>query len=382
MEYRLRARVCMAMGLLLMAFVSRASGQVNTGTVLGTVKDAQGGVIPGATVTLISEARGTRSAPVSTSETGDFVLANVTPDTYTVEVTLDAFKTLKRSGIAVSPGARLSLGTLALEVGGTAETVIVKGEAPQVQSSSGERSFSVTTAEVTNLPIATRNFADLINLTPGVVNGNRAGDSPSTGGGSNNFMMDGVSTMEPGSNRLMVAVNVESIAEVKVLTSSYQAEYGRSSGLQVTAVTKSGGNQFQRIAVRRRAQLRLVFQQQDQHPQRRPQADRQAARLGLLDRRPDREAGRQQQAVLLLRAGIPAAYRRRRHGPLPGAERPRAGRGLLADDRQQRQSVPVHQGSAAPAPPARRPIRPDALLTAACSGESRRTVSMGPGSTS
>jgi hypothetical protein len=113
-----------------------------------------------------------------------------------------------------------------------------------VQSSSGERSFSVTTAEVTNLPIATRNFADLINLTPGVVNGNRAGDSASTGGGSNNFMMDGVSTMEPGSNRLMIAVNVESISEVKVLTSSYQAEYGRSSGLQVTAITKGGTNQY------------------------------------------------------------------------------------------------------------------------------------------
>ena len=217
---------------------------VNTGTVLGTVKAAQGGVVPGATVTLISEARGTRTAPVVTNENGDFVFANVTADTYTVEVTLESFKTLQRSGLAVSPGTRLTVGTLALEVGGATETVTVKGETPQVQSTSGERSFTVTTDEVTNLPIATRNFADLINLTPGVVNGNRAGDSPSTGGGSNNFMMDGVSTMEPGSNRLMIAVNVESIAEVKVLTSSYQAEYGRSSGLQVTAVTKSGTNRY------------------------------------------------------------------------------------------------------------------------------------------
>jgi hypothetical protein len=230
--------------LLAGSSTSPALAQVNTGTVLGTVKDAQGGVIPGATVTLISEARGTRSAPVVTSATGDFVFANVTADTYTIEVTLESFKTSQRSGIAVSPGSRIAVGTLVLEVGGAAETVVVKGEAPRVQSSSGERSFSVTTEEVTNLPIATRNFADLINLTPGVVNGNRAGDSASTGGGSNNFMMDGVSTMEPGSNRLMIAVNVESIAEVKVLTSSYQAEYGRSSGLQVTAVTKSGSNRF------------------------------------------------------------------------------------------------------------------------------------------
>src|SRR5204863_9609111 len=88
-----------------------AFAQVNTGTVLGTVKDAQGGVIPGATVTLISEARGTRSAPVVTNENGDFVFANVTADTYTVEVTLESFKTSQRAGIAVSPGTRVTVGT-------------------------------------------------------------------------------------------------------------------------------------------------------------------------------------------------------------------------------------------------------------------------------
>jgi carboxypeptidase family protein len=230
--------------LMLGALAVPASAQISTGTVSGTVKDAQGGVLPGATVTLVSEARGTRSAPVITNERGDFVFVNMAADTYTVEVTLASFKSLKRSGIAVSPGSRVAVGTLTLDIGGASETVEVKGEAPQIQASSGERSFTISTDAVTNLPIATRNFADLINLTPGVVNGNRAGDSASTGGGANNFMMDGVSTMEPGSNRLMMAVNVESIAEVKVLTSSYQAEYGRSSGLQVTAVTKSGSNRF------------------------------------------------------------------------------------------------------------------------------------------
>ena len=167
--------------LLLWALALPASAQISTGTVSGTVKDVQGGVIPGATVTLISEARGTRSSPVVTNESGDFVFVNMVTDTYTVEVTLESFKTLKRSGIAVSPGSRVALGTMALEIGGATETVEVRAEAPQVQSSSGERSFTVTTDLVTNLPIATRNFADLINLTPGVVNGNRAGDSASTG---------------------------------------------------------------------------------------------------------------------------------------------------------------------------------------------------------
>ena len=244
MVKKLRVRSVVAVFALLWALTLPAWAQISTGTVAGTVKDVQGGVIPGATVTLISEARGTRSSPAVTTDSGDFVFVNMVADTYTVEVTLQSFKTLKRSGIAVSPGARIAMGTLTLEIGGAAETVEVRSEAPQIQANSGERSFSVTTESVTNLPVATRNFADLINLTPGVVNGNRAGDSASTGGGANNFMMDGVSTMEPGSNRLMIGVNVESIAEVKVLTSSYQAEYGRSSGLQITAVTKSGSNQF------------------------------------------------------------------------------------------------------------------------------------------
>src|SRR5215210_6168938 len=98
---RLRVRVGICALFALVAMAGPAFAQVNTGTVLGTVKDAQGGVIPGATVTLISEARGTRSAPVVTNESGDFVFANVTADTYTVEVTLESFKTAQRSGIAV-----------------------------------------------------------------------------------------------------------------------------------------------------------------------------------------------------------------------------------------------------------------------------------------
>ena len=74
-----------------------------------TVKDAQGGVIPGATVVLISETRGTKSAPAVTNETGDYVFPNVTPDTYTVEVTLEGFKTVKRARRHVSGGDRVGV---------------------------------------------------------------------------------------------------------------------------------------------------------------------------------------------------------------------------------------------------------------------------------
>ena len=79
--------------LLFGAAVLPASAQITTGNITGTVKDAQGGVIPGATVTLIDEAKGTRSAPATTDETGSYTFPNVTAATYTVEVTMSGFKT-------------------------------------------------------------------------------------------------------------------------------------------------------------------------------------------------------------------------------------------------------------------------------------------------
>ena len=210
------------------------------GSVAGTVRDAQGGVIPGATVTLVREDQGTRSAPVVTSATGDFVFANVSSGPYAVEVEMPSFKTLRHSGLLVSAGERATVGSLALELGGTEEVVNVTGEVPLIQASTGERSFTIATDAVENLPIASRSFTALASLAPGVSGMSRIG-----GGGTTFVMMDGISAVDTGSNGApILQMNVESIAEVKVLTSSYQAEYGRSSGLQITAVTKSGTNHF------------------------------------------------------------------------------------------------------------------------------------------
>src|SRR5262249_17565321 len=141
-------------------------------------------------------------------------------------------------------GDRLSVGTLSLEIGGVTDTVQVSAEAPRVQTTSGERSFTVARESVENLPIANRSFTGLAFLAPGVTVDNNNTPVRVGGGGDPNIMMDGVSTMDTGSNRPLLQMNVESIAEVKVLTSTYQAEYCRESGVQVTAVTKSGTNRF------------------------------------------------------------------------------------------------------------------------------------------
>ncbi|HEV3215007.1 MAG TPA: TonB-dependent receptor, partial [Vicinamibacterales bacterium] len=236
---------CLLLGLSGMT-AAPALAQGVTGTVSGTVKDQQAAVVPGATVTLTSDSRGTASTPVVTNTTGDFVFPNVTADTYTIQVEMPSFKTLKRPGVDVSPGSHVAVGTLTIEVGGASEVVTVTGEAPMIQAASGERSFTVSTEAVTNLPLANRSYDALLALAPGV-NSTPGSLTPATrlgGGGDGNFMLDGATAMDPGVNRPATRVSVEAIAEVKVVTSGYQAEYGRSSGLQINAVTKSGTNQF------------------------------------------------------------------------------------------------------------------------------------------
>jgi hypothetical protein len=216
-----------------------AIAQVTTGRVVGTVTDAQGGVIPGATVVLTSDTRGTKMPPVTTNDQGSFTVPNVVADKYTIEVTMPSFKTTTRGGVAVSGGEIVNVPAFVLVVGGTSEVITVTDSAPMIQAQSGERSYTVTADQVANMPFLNRGFLSLAALAPGMDGQNRLG-----GGGVTNVMMDGISTMDTGNNAPVLNLNTEAIAEVKVLTSAYQAEFGRSSGAQITAVTKSGTNRF------------------------------------------------------------------------------------------------------------------------------------------
>jgi hypothetical protein len=227
-----------AVALLVLGASQPAFAQTS-GAVVGTIADAQGATVPGATILLISESRGTTQDTQSTG-TGDFTFPSVLPDTYTVRVSVDGFKTLERRGIAVSPGDRVVIPTLSIELGALSETVTVTGEAPLIQAQSGERSSTVTTEAVQNLPISNRNFGGLASLTPGVIGTTRIGSPGST----TNFQIDGVSTIDTGAGGQALQLNVEAIAEVRVIASGYQAEFGRSIGLQITGVTKSGTNQY------------------------------------------------------------------------------------------------------------------------------------------
>src|SRR6187397_1927467 len=132
-----------------------ALAQATSGTVAGTVKDTQGGIIPGATITLISETRGT-TFDTQSGVTGEFVISNVPVDSYTVRVAIDGLKTSERKGVRVSAGDRVAIGSLTVEVVTLSETVTVSGDSPMIQAQTGERSFTVTKESVENLPMSGR----------------------------------------------------------------------------------------------------------------------------------------------------------------------------------------------------------------------------------
>ena len=240
MEWRLFVRGLVTVFVIGTALPRPAFAQITTGTVAGTVKDEQGLAVPGASVTLVSEARGTRMAPVITSGTGDFVITSVTADTYVLEITLEGFRDVRRPGIIVSGGDRVTLGVLPLTVGSTSETVTVTAETPLIQSQSGERSYSISTEAVQAIAVNGRAYNNLTALAPGVVAGTVNGLRVN----QNTLQIDGITSVDTGNNGNGVTLTVDAVQEVRVLTTSYQAEYGRSAGAQISAVTKSGSQQF------------------------------------------------------------------------------------------------------------------------------------------
>lgn len=241
--------VCLA----LLAAIAPASAQVTSASVTGSVHDSQGAVIPGATVTLVSVTRAT-TLNATTNAEGDFVFPTVDVDTFTLRVTMDGFKTVERSNVVTHPGDRLALGIITIELGAVTETITVAARATELQTQSAERNYVVEGEAVKSIAQNGRSFFGLAFLAPGVVStqntGVPTGDSATMSANgqrtnSNNVQIDGITDMDTGNNGgPMVALSLDSVQEVKLLTSNYQAEYGRSAGAQLTAVTKSGSREF------------------------------------------------------------------------------------------------------------------------------------------
>lgn len=238
--------------LVICSFSLSAFAQGTTSRVNGTVLDQNGGSVVGATVTLTNEASGL-SFNTQTSENGSYAFDLVQAGTYTITIEKQGFKKYVSKGNALNVNQPSTVNA-ALEPGGVSETVTVAASAEQVQTStSGNIGSTIEQKTLESLPIVGtrgRNPLDLLNFQPGVVFGGNTGGAVNVNGSRDrafNFTLDGIDINEStagGSNFTPLRPNPDSVQEFQIVTSNFTAELGRSSGAQVTLVTRSGTNQF------------------------------------------------------------------------------------------------------------------------------------------
>jgi Carboxypeptidase regulatory-like domain/TonB-dependent Receptor Plug Domain len=242
---------------LLVSLCSTAlHAQVTSGTIFGTVEDPSGAPVADATVVATDPGKGV-SRTVTTGTSGEFVFANVPPGEYTITVESKGFKKLEKSGIVLNVADRVNAGELVLRIGVTTESVTVTADGGQIQlqSNSGERSDLITSKQLEDVAMNGRNVLDYMKLVPGVIS-SFDGHASATGGldamningtraNEHEFTVDGASNVDTGNNGgTHITINPDAIDEVRILTSNYQAEFGKAAGGQIAIVTKGGTNQW------------------------------------------------------------------------------------------------------------------------------------------
>ena len=251
-----RIKAALVGAFLVLTITSLVSAQLPTATILGTVKDATGAVVPGASLTARSTETGQTRTAVSTGD-GSYRFPALPVGNYEIRVEHPGFQTAIRGGLALTISQE-AIVNFSLEVGAVTQTIAVTAEAPLVNTTSGSLGGLVDERKVAELPLNGRNYIDLTMLQSGVQEAtgtrtasNRYGGWFSSNGAplrSNNFLLDGTPMVgifggSPGSvtgNTL----GLEGIREWRVVTNSFPAEYGSSMGSQMVVVTKSGTNTF------------------------------------------------------------------------------------------------------------------------------------------
>ena len=224
--------------LLLSAIALPLAAQSLTGTIAGTIKDEQGGVLPGVTVTLTGK---TGSRDETTDPEGTYRFAALDPGTYSVTATLTGFRPKRQDNVVVSM-SRVAEIDMALSVGGVTESVDVVGDSPVVDPTSSATDNTLSQEMLYNLPIRPTNAAtDMLNFLPGINNGSAYGGNSDY---ANGLLIDGVDTRDPEAGSSWVFFNYNLMEEVDVKGIGADAEYGSYTGAVVNTITKSGGNRY------------------------------------------------------------------------------------------------------------------------------------------
>jgi hypothetical protein len=226
------------------------------GSITGTVRDTADAVIPNARIAIVNNDRGIHRTTV-TNSSGDYLVQGLGEGTYTVQVSANGFGRFAASNTVVHVGQNVRVDAK-LAVGSQTTEVTVEGSnAGVVETQSSELSTTITSKQISQLELNGRSFVQLVELSPGVSNQTGQSEGTTGPGGSvsysinggrteyNNWEIDGGDILDSGSmSNLNVFPNVDALDQVQVLTSSYDAQYGRSGNGTVEAVTKSGTNQF------------------------------------------------------------------------------------------------------------------------------------------
>jgi outer membrane receptor protein involved in Fe transport len=240
------------LGILLLVFASQAGAQLANSSISGTVIGADGAGLPGVTVTVRNQESGLIRTSV-TAENGTYAISGIKPGVYEVNFDLEGFPTVSRRDVALRVGQETRLGaTLKLEQ--IEEAITVTGEAPVIETTSKEIGGTLTTQEFRDLPTQNRSFALFAALLPGITpvpsTESTSGDAIFANGqddNNNSFNVDGANNDDDviGARAgAQTRTPIEAIQEFQVLTSQFDAEFGRSTGAVLNAVTKSGGNSF------------------------------------------------------------------------------------------------------------------------------------------
>ncbi len=240
--------------LAVLGVASGAFAQTFQGSVRGIIRDADGGVLPGVTVTLANEGTGVSRSSV-TNAVGEYVFANVQPATYTVRAELSGFAPSVNEGFLVGVSSALVV-DLVLNVGGIEETVTVTAESPLIETATASVATAVDRAQLEVLPTPGRNVFIMSVGTPNVVHTGdpfwvKQSDQTnssllSLGGGplrGNNYTVDGVSTTDLR-NRTVIIPVFEAVQEMKVQVNTYDAEMGRTGGGVFNVIHRTGTNNW------------------------------------------------------------------------------------------------------------------------------------------
>src|SRR5215510_8997257 len=223
-----------------------AFGQVLTGMISGTVSDSSGAIVPSATVTIVNADTGVTAFHGITNESGLYRAPSLPVGRYNVIVELAVFRRAEVSGINLTIDQRAAI-NVTLQLGAVEESITVAGQtAGQLATESSSLGNTINTTQVRNLPLPNRNILNLLSLTAGISSG---GDATSINASqlsmngsrtvNSEFTVNGVSVVSGSTGGVQTLPSADAIREVKVLTSAYSAEYGRTSGGTVTLITNS-----------------------------------------------------------------------------------------------------------------------------------------------